>query len=637
MKRFALCLIGLLCLAGMASAQYKVTESSDRKMPSWVSGIQPGYLSVSATGTTLEEARDGALLKLKSDISESVAVRIIATTDLQSSSFEINGAYSYQQKLESDVKSKTARLPFLKEISLSKVEKYYWEERYYKNTRQVEYFYSILYPFTDRELKVLVAEYEEQERKLNERLAQFETMLDQMTSIEDITRSIADLKAFQSEFMDEDPRNEKVAFLIQEYNHLFDAITISAVQTQKGVVAAVLMLQDREISTRQRPTLKSNCAAKLTSSFEGNTILIKYDDFPCYEEDDNYIDIRFATGGSRTIYERIYIKQNLHISLTGIVSDQAGNPVPYAKITLIPSGKQTVTGKNGVYQFNDLNPANYEVQAMKTHYQTVSNFVYVSGKETVRCDLATQQVGSTQLPSQPSQPEAPIPTVPQPQVQPQNQPNPAYVVRNGLFIYFRFNNSSADELESGINAQLVNGARYSNESVDGTQSLQLNAANESFISIPKTLFFKPFNNYSVSFWVLGASDGHYFSARGNSTDTPRLIMENGKFRVLKRYKNEGSAFTHGEIPYQWVHVAISCSPNEENNGYILSLYINGELTDAISGWVKPFDHGTKYIFGGPYTDDNESAVSMNIDNLRIYTRSLSAEEVKLIYQAEGGR
>lgn len=632
MKRFIFCLLCLLQISWIAEAQYKVTESSERKTPSWVAGVMPGYLSCSGVGSTLEEARDAALLKLKTDISESVAVRIIATTSLQSTNLEVNGAYSYQQKLESDIKSKTARLPFLTEISLSKAEKYYWEERYYKSERRAEYFYAILYPFSDFDLKSLIIEYEKQENRLNERLAQYEVMLDQMTSIEDITRTIGDLKAFQSEFMEEDPRYEKVAFLMQEYNRLFDAITITAVQSKKGIVAAVLMLKDREISTRQRPTLKSNCATKMTASFEGNTILIKYDDFPCYEEDENYIDIRFSTGTSRMIYDRIYIKQNVQISLTGVVSDEAGNPVPYAKITLIPGGKQAVTGANGVYQFNDLNPANYEVQVIKTRFQTVSNYVYVDGKQTIRCDLTTKQLSTS---AQPTAAPSPAPA-PQPSVAPQNQPDPAYVVRNGLFAYFRFNNSGADEIGSGINAQLINGAHYSNESADGTQSIELNAANESCISIPKAMIQPPFDNYSVSFWILGTSDGHYFSAMGGAQNSPALVMKQGMFRVINRYESECKSFTHGEIPYQWTHITITNAPN--NNGYTQSLYINGELIDAISCWEKTSGKGTKFVIGGP--SDNgliKNPVNMNIDNVRFYTRTLTADEVKLIYQAENGK
>lgn len=631
MKRFTISVLCTLLFSMVTFAQYKVTESSERRMPSWVGSVEHGYLCVSGTGSSLEDARSAALAELKSQISESVAVLVISDTRYQSSSTESNGMSQFSQNMESDIRTKSAKLPFINEISLSKAKGYYWEERYFKDTRATEYLYAIRYPFSDLDLKMLVAEYQEHEKRLNEQLAKFELMLEQMTSIEDINRTISDLKAFQAEFMTEDPRFEKVNFLIHEYKHLFDAISIAAVQTQKGVIACVLMLQDREISTRQRPTLKSNCAAKMSASFEGNTILIKYDDFPCYEEDENYIEVRISTGTSKTIYEKIYIKNNVNISLTGVVTDEQGNPVPYAKITLIPGGKQAVTGRNGMYQFNDVNPGNYEVQALKPHFQTVSNYTYISGSETVRCDLVTRRVSEPQIAGNDPNFSAPLADQPAPK---QNL-NPASVVRNGLLAYFRFNNTGADEMGSGVNAQLINGAKYSSESADGTQSIQLSAVNESLVSIPKPMFQNPYVNFSVSFWVLGASDGHYFTSVGGS-DTPRLIMDKNKFRVIYRYQNEGDSFSHAEIPYEWTHVTITSSAKQ--NEYVQCLYINGELVDMLNGWVRPFDDPSKFIIGGRGADKlGNNAINMNVDNFRIYTRPINGDEVKLIYQAEGGR
>lgn len=631
MKRFTISVLCTLLFSMVTFAQYKVTESSERRMPSWVGSVEHGYLCVSGTGSSLEDARSAALAELKSQIAESVAVLVISDTRYQSSSTESNGMSQFSQNMESDIRTKSAKLPFINEISLSKAKGYYWEERYFKDTRATEYLYAIRYPFSDLDLKMLVAEYQEHEKRLNEQLAKFELMLEQMTSIEDINRTISDLKAFQAEFMTEDPRFEKVNFLIHEYKHLFDAISIAAVQTQKGVIACVLMLQDREISTRQRPTLKSNCAAKMSASFEGNTILIKYDDFPCYEEDENYIEVRISTGTSKTIYEKIYIKNNVNISLTGVVTDEQGNPVPYAKITLIPGGKQAVTGRNGMYQFNDVNPGNYEVQALKPHFQTVSNYTYISGSETVRCDLVTRRVSEPQIAGNDPNFSAPLADQPAPK---QNL-NPASVVRNGLLAYFRFNNTGADEMGSGVNAQLINGAKYSSESADGTQSIQLSAVNESLVSIPKPMFQNPYVNFSVSFWVLGASDGHYFTSVGGS-DTPRLIMDKNKFRVIYRYQNEGDSFSHAEIPYEWTHVTITSSAKQ--NEYVQCLYINGELVDMLNGWVRPYDDPSKFIIGGRGADKlGNNAINMNVDNFRIYTRPINGDEVKLIYQAEGGR
>lgn len=636
---FSLCLSGTLPLAAQ-SGQYKVTEASEKKMPGWVTGITPGHLNVTGLGESVDAARDAALEKLKQQIAESVASRILAQTDFTSVNYEAGDRHSYEQRLRNEVRTKTANLPFISEISLSRAVSYYWEEHYYRETRQVEYFYALLYPYSDAELEALVSEYRDQEKRLNDRLQQFTDNLDRMNSIEEIDRTVAALKAFQQEFLPEDPRFGQVSFLIQEYNRLYNSITVSAVQAKKGVILAVLMLKDREISTNQRPVLRSNCAAKMTTAVEGNTIVIRYDDFPCYEEDENYIEIRFR-GGSKTIMETVYIKQSLQVSLTGVITDATtGEPLPYAKVTLLPSGRQTVSGRNGVYQFNDLGAGNYEIQVMKTNFATASGKTYVNAGETARCDLALTRTGDYRLSG--TRPAAPVPARPAPAPAPETPGAPykdaSDVVRNGLYAYFTFNGNASDVLGSGISGQLIGGARYTADSRDGSQALQLNAAAESSLSIPKGLIAPPAKDFTVSFWAKGITNGHIFTSSTGSgredMNVPRLIMHQERLTMYNRWRNEALPFTHGRMDYEWHHIVITSKGNPGSNSFVQTLYIDGQTIDAVTCHAALGPDPVKFIVGG--ADPNgAAAISFIVDNLRVYnTRALEPHEVQEIFRAE---
>ena len=194
-------------------AQYKVEESSAKKMPEWVMSTEKDYLIVTATGGDIEEAKAAVIENVKKQIAQSIATRIVAESNLQTSAFESGDTFSKSQSLETSVMSRTAKLPFIGEISLSKAADYYWERRFYRTTGRYEYFYAVKYPFSDFEMRQLVTEYQLYDKGLNERLAKFETDLDFVSSIEEIGENINNLRVFLNEFDVQDPRYNQVQIL----------------------------------------------------------------------------------------------------------------------------------------------------------------------------------------------------------------------------------------------------------------------------------------------------------------------------------------------------------------------------------------------------------------------------------------
>ena len=614
-------------------AQYKVEESSAKKMPEWVMSTEKDYLIVTATGGDIEEAKAAVIENVKKQIAQSIATRIVAESNLQTSAFESGDTFSKSQSLETSVMSRTAKLPFIGEISLSKAADYYWERRFYRTTGRYEYFYAVKYPFSDFEMRQLVTEYQLYDKGLNERLAKFETGLDFVSSVEEIGESINNLRVFLNEFDVQDPRYNQVQILSNRYRELYDQITIDWFQEKKGIIVANLTLGGRSISTSQRPVLRSNCASQITSSFEGNALVIRYNDDNCYDEDENYIDLRLKAG-NKYISERIFFD----ISLTGIVSDAAtGEPVAYARLTLIPGGKTATTGRNGMFVYNDIVSGDYSIQVAKAGYKTVEKSVSLISGTTIRTDITLSPDGSkdTYVPPVPVNAEKEKPAQTEQTVQPSAKPekDPVNTVRNGLAAYFRFNGSTRSEV-SAIQGNPVNGPQYTTDSPDGTQAVALSSIDGSQISFPKPMIVYPAMNYSITFWMKGFSDGHVWSlACGDSRyNYPKLTIKGGMFYINNRFDYNGSSFNHQALNYGWHFIAVVVKT--ENYNTTACLYIDGVLIDSISLAGAATQACTKFLLGGE-SESGDNAIDTSFDNLRIYnSRALSDEEVAQIYMSE---
>ncbi len=639
MRKFLFLLLTVAFSFSACAQQYKIVDRSSRRMPDWVTSLTKDYLNVTATAPTLEEAKAAALASVKQQIAESIASRIVAETDFSRTDVEVNDRYSYKQKMETSIKSRSAKLPFISEISLSKVSNFYWEKRYTKMTMTTEYFYAVQYPFSDFDMKKLVLEFNMHERELNEKLAAFESGMNAITSIEDIDKSINDLRAFSAEFLEEDPRFTQINSLSNQYRKLYDYISLNYVQEKKGVIAASLLLSDHQISTRQKPILKSNCASKLASKYEGNTLIITYDDTPCYDEDENYVEVRYRTG-NKYLTEKIFFKNKVNISLNGIVTDiQTGEPIPYVKVTLLPSTKSAMTNKTGMYQFNDLAAGTYSIQALNAKYITKESSAEVVARGTARADIQMQK---KDIPAEtvpvvvPVTVDNAVVTTP-PVASTPSQVRNGTTVPNGLTAYYKFNDNYESSTSSPLSGQPVNDPIFSTDSKDGSKSVEFSSSARSQIVFPYSLISMPNTNYSVSFWIKGFSNGHIFSSTDGSdnasSNVPRLVVQDNKFHLINRYQNEVRSFSHSNLSYDWHHIVVSTSSN--NGSPVQSLYIDGKLADVISCIYNVSFTPTKFIIGGDALAETDFAIDFRMDNLRIYgNRALSADEVLEIYTSE---
>lgn len=169
------------------------------------------------------------------------------------------------------------------------------------------------------------------------------------------------------------------------------------------------------------------------------------------------------------------------------------------------------------------------------------------------------------------------------------------------------------------------------------------AKNESkvFNSGVEALQVKPgiyFNgDFTISVWVnvssvskwsriidfgLGQNNSNVvFSNSASLSGIPGLAIYKGKGTDLTQLRGkESDRLKEGE----WYHLAASLS------GDIAKLYINGNEIASATGFYKPQPINRKICYIGKSNFENESNFYGYMDDLRIYSRALNIDEIKLL-------
>ena len=174
MKRIGITVALLFCMGtGSLFAQaYKVVEKSDKKAPVWYESAESGYIVASAETGSMEEARQQCLESVKRQIIQAVAQNVEFSDSHIVKQTSGNGdritEFVDQYMAEGSTRAASSPfiicwvIPFIKGISLSKVDGSYWEKRRDKKSGKITYAYAIRYPFPESEHKALVRQFEEQ-------------------------------------------------------------------------------------------------------------------------------------------------------------------------------------------------------------------------------------------------------------------------------------------------------------------------------------------------------------------------------------------------------------------------------------------------------------------------------------------
>ncbi|GAB2657575.1 hypothetical protein GCM10027036_08900 [Flavihumibacter cheonanensis] len=216
-------------------------------------------------------------------------------------------------------------------------------------------------------------------------------------------------------------------------------------------------------------------------------------------------------------------------------------------------------------------------------------------------------------------------------------------INEGLWAYFPVNGSTFDSSGNGRQLNLMNGAALSHDRWGVTGgAINFDGIN-GYATIPEGEQFNS-QNFSVSFYVLtkdykglmfGKQD--YATANGATFNVGYDAVIDGdkmRFSVTQNQADICNAEPSGSFKakqngvlnyYQWYHIGIT----HENKK--MKLYINGVVVDSITHTAQNlnFCNNGEFILGSWWNGDKQS-FNGKMDNIRIYSRVLSAKEMNYL-------
>lgn len=308
MKRYVLVLmIVVFYMPSMLALTSKVVEKSTKSTPDWLYEQPDDALVVEVEAPDMSTAKDKAVDELLRRVIMSVATNVIFTSSSSARHEEADGKLKESEYFGYDSKIASAQLPFVKGISLTEAKDVYWEKCREKKSDRIFYRYAILYPMPKSQIEKMRQEFEAIDSEKARSLEQLKSSINSVTSADEIEQSVSKLKTLTEYFFDDVRRNEAEG-LLANYKQLYKGMTLKASEPSDGHVKVILLLQGRPFQVAGVPTLKANCATKLTATPlpDGSGYDISYDDIDCLDDEDNWIEINLRMRDAR-ITQKVFI------------------------------------------------------------------------------------------------------------------------------------------------------------------------------------------------------------------------------------------------------------------------------------------------------------------------------------------
>lgn len=315
-KNIIILILSFLPFLSMSQKEYKLVEQSPKDKPAWITeGTHRGVFMVQANKmATLDEAQSAVMISLLNNIASSISVVVMSETvdRIDWEVVELNGKTKeeYIQNITTNTTLKISKMPALQGISLSKAE-IYWERYIHKKTKESFYDYYILYPFSEFELQDLIDAYNAQEKAINDKIDNYRNILDEIDNIDVLLENISQMRAMKEEYKDDYVKYNKLETIISLYEKNIADIYIDVIENSNddnvGTIVIQLVHDEKVMNTKSLPQLKGDCARDFTKKHSGDKIVLTFNTFDCYEQDDNYVEVRFNFGKKRLV-KKINIK-----------------------------------------------------------------------------------------------------------------------------------------------------------------------------------------------------------------------------------------------------------------------------------------------------------------------------------------
>lgn len=315
MKHLLVSVLAIFSLAAFAAGE-KVIESSSRKAPDWVYGMASDYIITTAEGSTMEIARTLAMQAVKERIVSSVAEHVEAEVSLLMQETTTDTDISAYSNFSKQIRSKSADIPFINNISEANVEDYYWE-KVQKDKQTIVYRYNIKYPFSSLQIRLIIDDFKKYQAELKEKARTLEYQIaafsnddfTQYYTVEEMLSAINKLELFTKSLPQDDQKNSKTcAAIMQNYKKMISSIQVRTIEVTREYADVALYYGTKRITYDVAPKMNSNCLTELSYIPSDDSGRITYNfEYGCYEDEQNTLSITYTIVGKK-INHTIYVK-----------------------------------------------------------------------------------------------------------------------------------------------------------------------------------------------------------------------------------------------------------------------------------------------------------------------------------------
>ena len=115
----------------------------------------------------------------------------------------------------------------------------------------------------------------------------------------------------KKELVDDSDRCNRLNEIIRLYEKTVKNIYVEVVENYNHNNTGTLVIQlkhdEKVMKTKSLPNLKGVCARDFAKKHNDNKIVITFNTYDCYEQDDNYVEVRFSFGKAK-LNNKICIK-----------------------------------------------------------------------------------------------------------------------------------------------------------------------------------------------------------------------------------------------------------------------------------------------------------------------------------------
>jgi len=208
-------------------------------------------------------------------------------------------------------------------------------------------------------------------------------------------------------------------------------------------------------------------------------------------------------------------------------------------------------------------------------------------------------------------------------------------INKGLVAYYPFNSNANDESGNNNNGKIVGALFVADKFGKPGKALNLNGI-DNCVEIPSSPTINITGSLSISCWIYPRRAGRWESwiAKANNNGS-RSQWRFGfgdpapaNFGLTLFNSDWSDLWTNKKaIPLNtWSHVLLIADQQQK----VVSYYLNGELIDKLT-INREFSGSDDPLFIGLQKDDNVFFDGL-IDEVRIYNRTLNADEVKVLFK-----